>query len=78
MKTKDFLKKYAVARSVADVQVHVYYNGKPGESEMFGLTRFEVKHFGEMEWPLAKSTLESFEIVNDVEGRPMLRVNVSI
>lgn len=70
MKTKDFLKKYAAARSGAKVQVHVYYNGKPGESEMFGLTQFEVNHFGELEWPLAKSTLESFEIINNVEGPP--------
>ena len=46
-----------------------YYSRNVRESETFGITRYEVEHFGELEWPVANSTLIGFEIDNGVEGR---------
>lgn len=86
MKVKDFVKKYALARSGKNtaVTVHVYHKDSNG-TELFELTNHDIVHMGEKNGPLpeiADATLESFELrtENPYPGKLLaeLRINCSI
>jgi len=86
MKVKDFVKKYAHARSGKNtaVTVHVYHEDS-NETELFELTNHDIVHMGEKNGPLpeiAAATLESFELLTKKpwpgEILVELRINCSI